>query len=1083
MIVKRLACGYILLVGLNLWVPASCLAAKVRASGCVVYQQAETLQHIPASFVTVQLWDKDTFSSDDFQGATLTDSNGCWSIQSAQDLDTDENGTLDLYVIVRLETTKRRIEDYSNGRVYTFQSITHDNIVSTDFDFGVIDVFSDFYFNYAVIIFQTLYDGWSFAPTDPGPITLVYPSDFGPGYSQTTRKVYLPIGFETRPHAILHEQAHGIMHNLYGFVPGPAVADHELTKTSGKELAWSEGWASFYALAVTGSSCLKAYTSPCINLETPTYGTPGWDDGDDVEGRIIGALWDIIDAANDGYDISQEAFSIIWNRIKAHADNTLSDFWAGLNSGNRGRMVSALYQNTIKYNTPPDMRSLPDQYLLMNSPLNDAIDLRANASDNESTPTELTYSILGVSDFNCGVSLDGNSRVDISPAVNWTGFCDITVQASDGIATDRDTFRVIVNRESPNNSDPTLSRGAVDPGSGNLTTVFTFTVKYFDLDGDAPVTKNVILGGTAFSMAKAYGTASDGVYSYGPVTLAEGNHSFKFFFQDGRGGQSYFPSEGALPGPAVSPSVIDTSPPSPNRLLTSAHSTSTLSFAIVEAGDETPPVYYQIEGEYDAEGVWVNNAGGVSSMPKSLYQSDWFWFDEQLTANGRYRYRQIVTDSANPPNISTSPWLEIYTDCPEPTGFQITASSACATMRVDRFPNDSLTDSAYYFFFWDGGPGGSSSGWQKGNNTYTDCGLRTNTSYTYKVTYRNGIRNQALTFAEQSIVTQSSSTPNSPPTSPVISGHNIGLVGISYRFSATAHDSDDSSIRFSWDWGNGEPMEWTSYVSSGTVLESTHTWSQPGTFAVSVFAQDANGEVSQASSQSIDISTPLVEQITHNITNDIAYPSPTGEIRLHIPSNTFSEEVNMSIMIPGDTLPPTATTMKGSNVGIEITLDKQIQPTRDVTIAISYRDSDVVGMDESKLVIARYDTASVTWIPLSSTPDPPNNKVTATTNHFSLFQVVQLLAQDNLSSIKIFPHPFRPALGHTVMNFTNLTAGAKLKIYSLLGVKLKELTADNAGTTAWDGTNDWGQKVATGVYLVRIEGNGEKKTVKVAIQR
>ena len=39
-----------------------------------------------------------------------------------------------------------------------------------------------------------------------------------------------------------------------------------------------------------------------LNLETPTWGSSGWDEGDDVEGRVAGALWDIYDDVNDGTD-------------------------------------------------------------------------------------------------------------------------------------------------------------------------------------------------------------------------------------------------------------------------------------------------------------------------------------------------------------------------------------------------------------------------------------------------------------------------------------------------------------------------------------------------------------------------------------------------------------------------------------------------------------------------------------------------------------------------------------------------------------------------------------------------------------
>jgi hypothetical protein len=48
---------------------------------------------------------------------------------------------------------------------------------------------------------------------------------------------------------------------------------------------------------------------------------------------------------------------------------------------------------------------------------------------------------------------------------------------------------------------------------------------------------------------------------------------------------------------------------------------------------------------------------------------------------------------------------------------------------------------------------------------------------------------------------------------------------------------------------------------------------------------------------------------------------------------------------------------------------------------------------------------------------------------------------------------------------------------------VKDLSADSTGATAWDGKNGSGQKCASGVCLVYVQGGGDSKTLKVAIQR
>ena len=88
-----------------------------------------------------------------------------------------------------------------------------------------------------------------------------------------------------------------------------------------------------------------------------------------------------------------------------------------------------------------------------------------------------------------------------------------------------------------------------------------------------------------------------------------------------------------------------------------------------------------------------------------------------------------------------------------------------------------------------------------------------------------------------------------------------------------------------------------------------------------------------------------------------------------------------------------------------------------------------------------------------------------------------------LSNVAIYPNPFRPAKGHTVMHFDNLPAGAHLRLYALAGEKVNDLTADTAGHAVGNGVNQAGQEAASGVYLVYVEGGSDKKVFKVAVQR
>ena len=56
-------------------------------------------------------------------------------------------------------------------------------------------------------------------------------------------------------------------------------------------------------------------------------------------------------------------------------------------------------------------------------------------------------------------------------------------------------------------------------------------------------------------------------------------------------------------------------------------------------------------------------------------------------------------------------------------------------------------------------------------------------------------------------------------------------------------------------------------------------------------------------------------------------------------------------------------------------------------------------------------------------------------------------------------------------------------VYTLVGEKVRDLTADAVGHANWDGKNQSGKNAASGVYVVYVQSSGESKTLKVAVQR
>jgi hypothetical protein len=74
-----------------------------------------------------------------------------------------------------------------------------------------------------------------------------------------------------------------------------------------------------------------------------------------------------------------------------------------------------------------------------------------------------------------------------------------------------------------------------------------------------------------------------------------------------------------------------------------------------------------------------------------------------------------------------------------------------------------------------------------------------------------------------------------------LNGPTTGDVNTLYQFSASAADSQDQMVRYTFDWGDGSPQTWTDYYPSYTTVNANHSWSSEEPFSVKVRAQCESG--------------------------------------------------------------------------------------------------------------------------------------------------------------------------------------------------------------------------------------------------
>ncbi len=106
-------------------------------------------------------------------------------------------------------------------------------------------------------------------------------------------------------------------------------------------------------------------------------------------------------------------------------------------------------------------------------------------------------------------------------------------------------------------------------------------------------------------------------------------------------------------------------------------------------------------------------------------------------------------------------------------------------------------------------------------------------------------------------------TPPLQPTQPI--GSTICSIGSLFSFQTMGSDPDNDVIRYGWNW-NGDMIidSWSDYVISGTTIETSTSWINPGQYNVTVISEDIVGERSTSSlSLTVLVTTPPSDPVVN----------------------------------------------------------------------------------------------------------------------------------------------------------------------------------------------------------------------------
>ena len=224
-----------------------------------------------------------------------------------------------------------------------------------------------------------------------------------------------------------------------------------------------------------------------------------------------------------------------------------------------------------------------------------------------------------------------------------------------------------------------------------------------------------------------------------------------------------------------------------------------------------------------------------------------------------------------------------------------------------------------------------------------------------------------------------------------------------------------------------------------------------------------------------------VDHLHNSTTQGSVGQSPGRFVSLLVPSDTFPSDTFMTISTFSATGPSPCA--GGIDIGLSLTPNPALQPMHTIFFRFSYTDAELGGQSAEQLTLMRLDPGSGRCVPVKTTVDTNGHTIMSEINHLSQFQIVPVAASLTANQTVVFPNPFYPSQGNGYVTFSQMPNGSRVRIFTMRGEVVADMTANASGIATWGGTNKQSRSVASGVYFAVVEGNGTKKVLKVVVLR
>lgn len=261
---------------------------------------------------------------------------------------------------------------------------------------------------------------------------------------------------------------------------------------------------------------------------------------------------------------------------------------------------------------------------------------------------------------------------------------------------------------------------------------------------------------------------------------------------------------------------------------------------------------------------------------------------------------------------------------------------------------------------------------------------------------------------------------------------------------------------------NGAQVE-TDYIQVSTITSTTGTLNQPNT--------EYTEEVTASDGTTIVIEVPDTAFSTQTITTISLVDSSHSKYSLVDSANS---NTNNKVIIQAYEF-----------IVKDIASNVLAQSDFNDNVTIKFRYPSTCNYAQlNHLRIYKLNETTSAWEEQSNyTLNVSSRQISVSVNSFSIYAVMSKVASE-LEDVAVYPNPFKPstAVNNTV-KIINLPSEATIRIYNIARELVYEYYhSDTGGGITWDGKNNSGEAVATGLYIYVLEdSSGGKKHGKLSV--